>query len=84
MLRENGELESKSEAKKRHKEEQKEKLKAEKEAARLEKEANERTAREAADVVRPVATPEGDVGGDRTDPLGENRTTRLRTMASSR
>lgn len=49
--RENGELESKSEVKKRIAAEKKEKLKQEKEAARLKKEAAEKAAREAADVV---------------------------------
>lgn len=46
----NGEPESKSEQKKREKAEQKEKLKAEKEKLRIEKEAADKAARDAADV----------------------------------
>ncbi|ORY66938.1 hypothetical protein BCR35DRAFT_334495 [Leucosporidium creatinivorum] len=49
-MKENGELETKSEVKKRVAAEKKEKLKQEKEAARLKKEAAEKAAREAADV----------------------------------
>lgn len=49
--RENGEMETKNEAKKRVKEAQKERLKKEKEQARLAKEQAEKAAKEAADVV---------------------------------
>ncbi|KAK4055675.1 aspartate--tRNA ligase dps1 [Microbotryomycetes sp. JL201] len=48
-LKENGEMETKSEAKKRAAKEQKERQKREKEQARLEKEQRERAAKEAAD-----------------------------------